>query len=74
LCPPQILPEALPIIARGFTNIWEDSARREAVRRAIGYLGVAVRGLLEVRMPMACVSLEVLAWVVLQRDSEATAK
>jgi hypothetical protein len=66
-CPPQILPDALPAVAEGLASIWADHPRREAVRRAIGYLGVAARGLLEVRVPMTCVGLEVLASEVLQR-------
>lgn len=67
-CPEQIHADAIPIIAEGLATIWPSVPRRRAVTRAIGYLGAVVRGVLEVRVPVACVGLEVLASEVLKRS------
>lgn len=71
-CSMLLASEALPVLAQGLTRIWNDPARREAIRRAIGYLHVAERGLLDVRVPTACIGLELMAWAVLQRESWTT--
>jgi hypothetical protein len=67
-CPEQIQADALPVIADGLASIWASPQRRNAITRAIGYLNAVVRGNLEVRVPTACVGLEVLASEVLQRS------
>jgi hypothetical protein len=72
-CPPHLVAKALPAIAEGFARLSEqDEAMGVVVDRAINHL-LAADGNepLDVRVPVACVGLEMLGWAILQRHGWA---
>jgi hypothetical protein len=67
-CPELLIGEALPMLGSGFSAFHSDEAMVEIVDRAIGYsLAANENVLLDVKIPIACSGLELLAWAVLQR-------
>jgi len=67
-CTPRLVSAALPQLAAGFEAFETDEAMEVIVDRAIGY-ALAANGdeVIDVRIPIACSGLELLAWAVLQR-------
>lgn len=67
-CPGDLVATALPAIAAGFEQLSTNQATEAVVDRAISRL-LAADGdeVLDVRVPVACSGLELLAWEVLQR-------
>lgn len=68
-CPALLIEAALPELADGFTAISTDTDLEAIVDRAIGY-SLAANGdeVIEVRIPIVCSGLELLAWALLQRE------
>lgn len=72
-CSSNQVAEAIPVLAAGFTALANDDALDQVVPRAIGFLHAGVRGeVMDVRMPVVAIGLELLAWAVLQRRRLAT--
>ncbi|BFU43376.1 hypothetical protein KRMM14A1004_16130 [Krasilnikovia sp. MM14-A1004] len=73
-CPDNIYNEALPMLARGLSDLADKPTLEKAVLRAIDYL-LAAQGHqpLDVRLPVACSGLELMGWAVLQHFGWATA-
>ncbi|HEV7771010.1 MAG TPA: hypothetical protein VGO66_10215 [Solirubrobacterales bacterium] len=68
-CPDLLVPDALPVLAKGWTSLSADAAMEKILDRAIGLsLGANAREVLDVRIPIACAGAELLAWTVLQRE------
>jgi hypothetical protein len=68
---PQLHEVALPELADGFAAIEEDKVMEVIVDRAIGYLLAAGdNGVLDVRLPIACAGIELLASAVIHRQPE----
>lgn len=68
-CPRTLAAEALPGLAGHFSNLASDRTQEEIVDRAIGF-SLAANGdeVLDVKIPMACSGLELLASAVLLRE------
>jgi hypothetical protein len=66
-CPRHVVPTALPALADGYARIGSDRALQAVVERAIEHL-LSADGeeVLDVRIPIACSGLELLAWGVLR--------
>lgn len=74
-CSTNQLAEAIPTVARGFDQLESDEALAAVVRRGIGFLHAASAGeVLDIRVPVACTGLELLAWAVLQRRELVVAR
>ncbi len=74
-CPPQLVPEALPAVAAGYTKACADPAQELILERAINILMAADSGeVLDVRIPVATSGLELLAWAVLRREEGMSKK
>jgi hypothetical protein len=72
-CPSPLVTEALPVLAEGLRMIALDPAMLEIVDRSVGHLLAAGGGeVLDVRIPIACSGLELLAWAILQREEWLT--
>jgi hypothetical protein len=69
-CPAPLVEEAIPELAKGLSTVASDEDLEVIVDRAIGY-SLAANGeeVIEVRIPIVCSGLELLAWAVLQRES-----
>jgi hypothetical protein len=72
-CPAPLVESALPELAEGFSAVTTDPDLEVIVDRAIGY-SLAANGdeVIEVRIPIACSGLELLAWAILQRENWLT--
>jgi hypothetical protein len=68
-CPPLLTTSALPELAAGLAAVADDPDLEVIVDRAIGY-ALAANGeeVIEVRIPIVCSGLELLAWAILQRE------
>ncbi len=68
-CPSLLVPDAMPDLATGLASVSVDPELEVIVDRAIGY-SLAANGeeVIEVRIPIVCSGLELLAWAVLQRE------
>lgn len=68
-CPAPLVEGALPELSDGLAAIAVDPDLEVIVDRAIGY-SLAANGeeVIEVKIPIVCSGLELLAWAVLQRD------
>lgn len=68
-CALPFMREAIPAIAEGFSRLDDDAALVKSVDRAASYYMSASGGqeVLDVRIPIACIGLEILGWAVLQR-------
>jgi hypothetical protein len=68
-CPPMLVQTALPEIAAGLGAVAADPDLEVIVDRAIGY-SLAANGeeVIEVRIPIVCSGLELLAWAILGRE------
>lgn len=68
-CTTHLVPSALPALANGLATIAADLDLEVILDRAIGY-SLAANGdeVIEVRIPIACSGLELLAWAILQRE------
>ncbi|MFC5819861.1 hypothetical protein [Nonomuraea harbinensis] len=75
-CEPEMVESVLPILAHGFTGLVQDVATQKIVSRAIRYwMAANARGVvLDVKIPVACSGLELLAWTVLQQRGWLTAE
>lgn len=74
-CPSQLVPEALPAVAAGYTKACTDPAQELIIERAINILMAADSNeVLDVRIPVATAGLELLAWAVLRREQGMTKK
>jgi hypothetical protein len=64
------VPTALPALAKGHAQLATDQALEAVVDRAVEYLLSADSAeVLDVRIPLACSGLELLAWAVLRRQA-----
>lgn len=65
-----VFSDALSQLSAGLSAYESDQAMEEVIDRAIGYC-LAANGdeVIDVRIPIACAGLELLAWAVLQRQS-----
>jgi hypothetical protein len=56
-------------LAIGYTRLSDDPALVTSVERAIGYYLSASGGgeVLDIRVPVACIGLEILGWALLQK-------
>jgi hypothetical protein len=72
-CPRHLTNHTLPALAIGLTSLANDPALQQVVDRAGRHL-LAANGpeVLDVRIPVACTGLELLAWAVLQRHQRLT--
>jgi hypothetical protein len=72
-CPRDQVNQALPALATGLSSLADDPALQQVVDRAGRHL-LAANGpeVLDVRIPVACSGLELLAWAVLQRHQWLT--
>lgn len=68
-CPAPLVEAALPELTKGFSAEASDPDLETIIDRAIGY-SLAANGdeVIEVRIPIVCSGLELLAWAVLQRE------
>lgn len=67
-CPRAHIPAALPALARGYAPLIADRALVDVFERAVETLLFADSGeVLDVRSPIACIGIELLAWAVLPR-------
>jgi hypothetical protein len=68
-CPPLLVGTALPELATGLALVSADRDLEVIIDRAIGY-SLAANGdeVIEVRIPIVCSGLELLAWALLQRE------
>lgn len=74
-CQPQLVPEALPAVAAGYTKACADPAQELIIERAINILMAADSSeVLDVRIPVATSGLELLAWAVLRRETGMSKK
>lgn len=72
-CPPDLVPDALPVLAAGYGAVHRDRAYATVIDRAIDHLHFAFAPeVLDVRVPIACSGTELLAWAVLQREGWLT--
>ena len=69
-CTEPIQDEAIPAIADGYRRLTADTSVTKSVERAIGYYMSAAGGreVLDIRVPVACIGIEVLGWALLQRN------
>lgn len=68
-CPDLLVSDALPVLAEGWGRLSGDEAMEKIIDRAIGLSLVAnASEVLDVRIPIACAGVELLAWTVLQRE------
>lgn len=68
-CPDHLFARALPLLAGGFCEISANPALDACVSRAIHlYISANGPGVLDVKIPVACSGLELLAWCVLQDE------
>lgn len=68
-CPDHLFSTALPILADGLCETSTNPAVDACVRRAIQlFLAANGHGVLDVKIPVACSGLELLAWCLLQDD------
>lgn len=65
-CPNKLVNAAVPQIADGVSALSADPGLAESVDRAIGLLLATNEGVLDTKIPIACIGLELLAWSVLQ--------
>lgn len=67
-CPRHLVRNALPALAAGITELTADPSLETVVERSVQHLLAAnERIALDVRIPVICSGLEMLAWAVLQR-------
>jgi hypothetical protein len=67
-CPRALIPTALPALAAGYASLIADRALVDVIERAIEALLFADSGeVLDVRIPIACIGIELVAWAVLPR-------
>lgn len=67
-CPRALIPVALPALARGYASLCDDRALEYVFERAVEALLFADSGeVLDVRIPIACIGIELLAWAALPR-------
>jgi hypothetical protein len=67
-CPQHLVNQALPALAAGWSSLADDPALQRVADRAGRHLLAANGpGVLDVRIPVTCSGLELLAWAVLQR-------
>lgn len=72
-CPNHLAASALPALAAGLVDVAGDPALETIVNRAVDHLLTANGDeVLDVRIPVACSGLELLAWAVLMRRDELT--
>lgn len=72
-CPSHLVPSAISRLSAGFESINHDAAFESVVDRAIQHLFVAGGPeVLDVRIPVLCSGLELLAWALLQREGWLT--
>ncbi|MFG3682779.1 hypothetical protein ACGF5H_22000 [Micromonospora chalcea] len=68
-CPDHLFREVLPILADGLCDLSGNPVVDACVRRAIHlFLAANGQGVLDVKIPVACAGLELLAWAVLQDE------
>lgn len=68
-CPGHLLPTTLPALAKGYAGLTTDAAMEVVAERAVEHLLSADSSeVLDVRIPVACSGLELLAWAVLRRQ------
>lgn len=71
-CSPMQVATALPTISGGVGRVEADPYMRQVYRRAVGYLHAASgKEVLDVRVPLACAGLELVAWATLQSEGWA---
>jgi len=76
-CPDHLVNDALPALADGMTleALAADPALEACIDRAVNLLGAANGpGVLDVRIPIACSGLELMAWAVLQHHQWLSAE
>ncbi|MBT2225894.1 hypothetical protein KLK06_08515 [Nonomuraea sp. NEAU-A123] len=75
-CEPEMVESVLPALAQGVSALAQDVATQKIVSRAIRYwMAANARGVvLDVKIPVACSGLELLAWAVLQQRGWLTAE
>lgn len=67
-CPRAEIPTALPALAQGYASLTADRALVDVFERAVEALLFADSNeVLDVRIPIACIGVELLAWAVLPR-------
>ena len=68
-CTQPVVEGALIQLAIGYTRLSDDPALVTSVERAIGYYLSASGGgeVLDIRVPVACIGLEILGWALLQK-------
>jgi hypothetical protein len=68
-CTEPVVESALTQLAIGYTRLSDDPALVTSVERAIGYYLSASGGgdVLDIRVPVACIGLEILGWALLQK-------
>ena len=72
-CPSHLVPKVLPLLAPGLGNAMADPTAALVLQRAIQAVPFASGSeVLDVRVPIICSSIELLAWTVLIRDGWAT--
>jgi hypothetical protein len=72
-CPDHLVNDALPELARGFTQLAADPTMEKVADRAINlYLAANGTQPLDVRIPVLASGLELLAWAVLQTQQWLT--
>jgi hypothetical protein len=74
-CPSLIVDSALPALADGMSRMAQDPSLEKIVSRGLKYwMAANARGVvLDVKIPVACSGLELLAWGVLQQRQWVTA-
>lgn len=74
-CAREVVADAFPVLVDGLFGMRDEQSMVKVVRRAIGYLSTAnnSRLTLDVRIPLACSGLELLAWAILQQEGWLTA-
>jgi hypothetical protein len=66
-CPDQQVLTAVPVLAKGIAALAKDDGLEACVDRAVSLLlATNSPGVLDVKVPVACTGLELLAWAVLQ--------
>lgn len=71
-CPNNLVNTALPEIADGISALSVDQGLYECVDRAVSLLLATNEGVLDTRIPIACIGLELLSWAVLQHKAGLT--
>jgi hypothetical protein len=72
-CPDQLVNDALPALAQGFSQLANDPTMEKVTDRAINlYLTANGKQPVDARIPLACAALELLAWGILQTQQWVT--